>query len=278
MMQLQNQEYVRELMRWYVDAGVDETIADIAIDRFAENIQVINERKLAQEELSAAEPQNKVGQATTLHPSIPSKGAEAAMHDAVHLAASANTIDELRSVVENFDGCPLKKTATNLVFLDGNTESRILIIGGAPGADEDRQGIPFSGQNGQLFDKMMASIGLDRTNVLIGGIVFWRPPGNRSPTQAEISVCMPFVERLIELVDPHIVIAMGETAAKVLMAQKKAIGRLRGKWVDYSLPGLPRPIDLLAMNSPKVLLNSPIQKRDAWHDLLLIKKKLIEYE
>ncbi len=280
--QMANQDGIRELMRWYVDAGVDETIVDIAIDRFAETqeLKALKQSALKQTNISQPTsptifPSNKARHPT---PSTPQIGAEAAMHDAVHLAASASTVDELYSVVENFEGCPLKKTASNLVFLDGNRESRILIIGGAPGADEDRQGVPFSGQNGLLFDKMMASIGLDRSQVLIAGIVFWRPPGNRSPTQAEISVCMPFVERLIEIVDPHVVLAMGESSAKVLLAQKKAIGRLRGKWNEYSLPGLPRPINLLAMNSPNVLLNSPIQKRDAWHDLLLLKKKLSEFE
>jgi uracil-DNA glycosylase len=263
-----SQDTIHQLMRWYVDAGVDESITDSPVDRFAEEVLLKAEKQAAQSNPAPVNTPAKVS-------SVP-VGAEEAMHDAVHLAATANTVDELQAVIEGFEGCPLKKSATNLVFLDGNKDSRILLIGGAPGTDEDRQGIPFSGQNGVLFDQMIGSIGLDRSKILLSSVVFWRPPGNRTPTQAEISVCMPFVERLIEIVDPHVLIAVGENAARVLLAQKQAIGRLRGKWHDYSLPGLPRPIDLMAINGPRVLLNSPIQKREAWQDLLLLKKKLTE--
>jgi len=268
-------------MRWYGDAGVDETIAEVPVDRFAEFSQIREEKQKSQSVKPA--PGGPVVSGVGASPSAAGSppvpiGAEEAMHDAVHLAAASSTIDELRVAIEGFDGCPLKKSATNLVFLDGNPESRILLIGGAPGASEDRQGIPFAGPEGDLMDRMLASIDLDRSKVLMSGIVFWRPPGNRTPTQTEISICMPFVERLIEIVDPQVLIAVGESSARVLLAQKQAIGRLRGKWNDYSLPGLPRPIDLMAINGPGVLLNSPAQKRDAWHDLLMLKQKLTEFQ
>ena len=202
------------------------------------------------------------------------QGAEAAIHDAVGLAEAANSVDVLYAALQSFDGCPLKKTATNLVFTDGNPAAKILFIGEGPGADEDRQGLPFVGPSGQLLDRMLASIGLDRQRVLISNTVFWRPPGNRTPTTAEIAICMPFVERLIDVVDPDIVIALGGAAAKTLLAQSQGIGRLRGKWFSYSSPRLPRPIDAAAMFHPAYLLRSPGQKREAWRDMLMLKKKL----
>lgn len=193
---------------------------------------------------------------------------------AVHLAQASVTVDGLRRALEGFDGCGLKKTATNLVFTDGNPEARILFIGEGPGAEEDRRGIPFVGPSGKLLDKMMASIGLDRADVLISNTVFWRPPGNRTPTVHETAVCMPFVERLIELVDPKILVALGGPAAKSLLAQTVGVGRLRGKWFPYSTPGLARPIEATALYHPAYLLRSPGQKRNTWSDWLDIKRKL----
>ena len=183
-------------------------------------------------------------------------------------------MDELRLALEAFDGCALKKTATNLVFTDGNPEARILFIGEGPGAEADRHGLPFVGPSGKLLDAMMASVGLDRTDVLISNIVFWRPPGNRTPTPQETAVCMPFVERLIELVDPKILVALGGPAAKSLLAQTEGVGRLRGKWFSYSTPGLARPIEATALYHPAYLLRSPGQKRVTWMDWLDIKRKL----
>lgn len=264
------QQAVVELLRWYIDAGVDETIADIAVDRFAE-VSVKPREIPPQTDTAPDTVRMAVPVAVPVGAAV---GAEVAMHEAVHLAAAAKTVEELYKALDTFDGCPLKKTATNLVFLDGNSSARILFIGGPPGTDEDLAGLPFAGQQGELFDRMMGSIGLDRSHVLMTGVVFWRPPGNRSPTATEISVCMPFVERLIEIVDPQVLVAVGESAARLLLARKQAIGRLRGSWHSYSLPGLPRPIDLLAMNGPRVLLNSPAQKRDAWHDLLMLRDKI----
>ncbi len=257
-------------MRWYQEAGVDETISDEPVNRF-----------MAPEPVEPAEPEVPVEQdAPRKAPfkkepddALP-KGAEAAIHDAVNLAAAAESVEQLRAVLETFDGCALKKTATNLVFTDGNPEAKIMFVGEGPGADEDRQGLPFVGPSGQLLNKMLESIGLNRDSVLISNTVFWRPPGNRTPTTAEISICMPFVERLIEVVDPEILIALGGAAAKTLLAQTQGIGRLRGKWFSYSSPRLPRPIDAAAMFHPAYLLRSPHQKREAWRDMLMLKEKL----
>ncbi|MBT3305671.1 MAG: uracil-DNA glycosylase [Alphaproteobacteria bacterium] len=274
-----------ELLRWYVDAGVDETIAEHPVNRF-----------LVAEEISAPAPTvpqdapKGLSDATTapaaISPPAPpisivqkpvGAGEGSANGDvttAVHLAQAAGTVDELRQALENFDGCALKKTATNLVFLDGNAEARVMLVGEGPGAEEDRQGLTFVGPSGILLDKMMASVGLDRTNVLISNTVFWRPPGNRTPSPQETAVCMPFVERLIELVDPKILIALGGPAAKLLLAQTSGVGRLRGKWFPYSTPGLSCPIEATALFHPAYLLRSPGQKRDTWKDWRAIKSKI----
>ncbi|MBL6933541.1 MAG: uracil-DNA glycosylase [Rhodospirillales bacterium] len=286
-----NEENIRELMRWYLDAGVDETISDAPVDRFtaAEQSAVFASQaepdaaKASQAVPDAAKPSpgksDKAGKPQDQKPrqdnTLP-QGAEAAIHTAVSLASAANSVEELRSALESFDGCPLRKTATNLVFVDGNPAAKILFVGEGPGADEDLQGLPFVGPGGQLLDRMLASIGLDRQSVLISNTVFWRPPGNRTPTTAEIAICMPFVERLIDVVDPDILIALGGAAAKTLLAQSQGIGRLRGKWFPYSSPRLPRPIDAMAMFHPAYLLRSPGQKREAWRDMLMLKQKLTE--
>ena len=242
----------QELLRWYIDAGVDETISENPVNRF----------------------KAKDAPTPTPAPASAPVSANGEIATAVHLAQAAETVDELRRALETFDGCALKKTATNLVFTDGNPEARILFIGEGPGAEEDRQGLPFVGPSGKLLDAMLASVGLDRTAVLISNIVFWRPPGNRTPTPQETAVCMPFVERLIELVDPKILVALGGPAAKSLLAETEGVGRLRGKWFSYSTPGLARPIKATALYHPAYLLRSPGQKRVTWMDWLDIKRKL----
>ena len=278
----------QELLRWYIDAGVDETIADGPVNRFQEKPKAANpaappvpldlgekKKDLAD---AAAPPPSSSPSLPEASPEIsllpPQGGANGEVTAAVHLAQSAESVDELRRALETFDGCGLKKTATNLVFTDGNPEAPILFVGEGPGAEEDRQGLPFVGPSGKLLDKMLASIGLDRTGVLISNTVFWRPPGNRTPTPQETAVCMPFLERLIELVDPKILVALGGPAAKSLLAETTSVGRLRGKWFSYSTPGLARPIDATALYHPAYLLRSPGQKRVTWMDWLGIKSKL----
>jgi DNA polymerase len=192
------------------------------------------------------------------------------------LAEAAQSVAELRAALETFNGCALQKTATNLVFTDGSPEGQVIFVGEAPGAEEDRQGVPFVGPSGKLIDRMLDSIGLDRTRVLITNTIFWRPPGNRSPTTQEIAICMPFLERLIELVGPKVLVAVGGPAASALLAQPQGITKLRGRWFSYETARMVRPIPATAMFHPAYLLRSPAQKRDVWRDLLALRRKLDE--
>jgi len=187
-----------------------------------------------------------------------------AASDARARARQAKSLDELERILADFDACPLRFTAKNLVFADGNPEARVMFLGEAPGADEDRIGKPFMGRSGQLLDKMMKAIGLDRTSAYIGNIVPWRPPGNRNPTPQEVAVCRPFVERQIELVDPDIIVCLGAPATQTLTGSKDGILRTRGRLFPYKLPN--REVKLLATLHPAFLLRQPVQKRLAWRD------------
>ena len=265
---------MRALLGWYLDAGVDEAIGETPIDRYAGSVdQRPGDQRPGDQRAGDQRARNQRSRAPRPN-ARPTLSGEAAVESAVSLASRADSLDALRSALDAFEGCPLKKTATSLVFTDGVADARVLFIGEAPGAEEDRLGRPFVGASGKLLDHMLASIGLDRTNVLISNTVFWRPPGNRNPTSIEIAVCMPFVERLIELVDPRILIALGGAAAKSLLGESQGVGRLRGRWFSYSSPRLPRPIDAAAMFHPAYLLYSPAQKREAWHDLLALRDRL----
>ncbi|MET3414320.1 MULTISPECIES: uracil-DNA glycosylase [Methylobacterium] len=187
-----------------------------------------------------------------------------AASDARARARQAKSLDELERILADFDACPLRFTAKNLVFADGNPEARVMFLGEAPGADEDRIGKPFMGRSGQLLDKMMKAVGLDRTSAYIGNIVPWRPPGNRNPTPQEVAVCRPFVERQIELVDPDIIVCLGAPATQTLTGTKDGILRTRGRLFPYKLPS--REVKLLATLHPAFLLRQPVQKRLAWRD------------
>ena len=277
----------RAVLEWYVEAGVDETIADKPVDRFqsaaAKGSDLADAPPAPASASLQAPPVSRVApkparEALFADAGPTAAGANGEVATAVHMAQAATCVDELRRALQAFDGCALKKTATNLVFTDGNPAADILFVGEGPGAEEDRQGLPFVGPSGRLLDKMLASIGLDRSRVLISNTVFWRPPGNRTPTPQETAVCMPFLERLIELVDPGILVALGGPAAKALLAQPTGIGRLRGKWFTYSTPRLARPIAATAMFHPAYLLRSPGQKRDTWRDLLAIRRKLADLQ
>lgn len=186
------------------------------------------------------------------------------------LARAANSIAALRAAVAGFQGCALKTTARNTVFSDGPEDAPVLIVGEAPGKDEDEQGKPFVGRSGQLLDRMLAHIGLDRkTNVLISNTIFWRPPGNRDPTQGEIVACLPFVERLIELSRPKLLILTGKAAAHTVLKREDGVMKLRGRRLLYTREGLELPVNTMVMLHPAYLLRQPQQKRLAWADLLL---------
>lgn len=258
-----------QALRWLVDMGADEAIGESPVDRFAvvpraaETVAPAETRRAPPPARPAAPP-----------PSAPSHTAmTTAVAGARALAAAATTVRELEAAVAGFDGCALKATATRLVFADGNPAAKIMFIGEAPGADEDRQGKPFVGVSGQLLDRMLGWIGLDRTTAYITNILFWRPPGNRPPTTAEIAACLPFVERHIELVAPDILVLVGGSSAKTLLNTQEGIIKLRGRWFEFQRPGLPRPIPAIATFHPAYLLRTPGQKREAWKDLLAIKRR-----
>src|SRR6266403_1251962 len=208
-------------------------------------------------------------------PRLPPASALALLEWQIAMGAD-ETIEALGALVAAFDGCPLKRTATTTVFIDGNPAAPIMIIGEAPGAEEDRIGRPFVGRAGQLLDRMLAAIGLDRTGVLISNVIYWRPPGNRTPTTAEIASCLPFVFRLIALVRPKVLVLSGGTAAGALLAQSQGITRLRGRWFDLAVPGLDQPVPTLPMFHPSFLLRTPERKREAWRDLLSLRARLDE--
>ncbi|MBW7946402.1 MAG: uracil-DNA glycosylase [Sphingomonadaceae bacterium] len=185
---------------------------------------------------------------------------------------TATTIPELRHAVEVFEGCPLRTAGVSTVFADGNPEARLMLIGEAPGAQEDRMGLPFVGPAGKLLDRMLAAIGRNRTNAYITNVTFWRPPGNRTPTPAEVETTMPFVRRHIALVRPKVIVALGACAARALTGDVTGIMRLRGQWRTISVEGTDFPI--LPTLHPAFLLRQPDAKRLAWADLLAVKAKL----
>lgn len=205
------------------------------------------------------------------------RAADSSVDNARALAAAASTVAELRAAVGGFDGCALKATARTTVFSDGVDDAPVLILGEAPGADEDKQGKPFVGRSGQLLDLMLAQIGLSRqANVLISNTIYWRPPGNRDPTQGEIAACLPFVERLIELTRPKLLILTGKAAAHTVMKREDGVMKLRGRRLQYTREGLTAPVNAMVMLHPAYLLRQPQQKRLAWADLLLAETWLEE--
>jgi len=253
-----------QLLEWYLEAGVDEAVDDQTTNYFhkpAETIVAV--------EVPQADKTVTAAPTSTLH-HTPS----AAIATARALADSATTLAELEAAVRGFDGCAIKKTASKTVFCDGNPEAKVMIIGEAPGAQEDIKGIPFCGPSGQLLDRMLAAIGLDRSSVYISNTVFWRPPGNRQPSPEETSICLPFVEKHIALIKPRILILSGGTATNTLLRKDASISRLRSKLYDYTNAYIESPLPTLVTFHPSYLLRTPSQKRLAWHDLLMIKEFL----
>lgn len=257
------------LLRWYMDAGVDEAIGEVALDRFA-----LSARPAAVKAVVAVVAVAAPVAPAPVFPAAAPAHPHAIPGTAAHIAAECKTLEELRHALEAFDGLPLKRTARSTVFADGNPQAAVMVIGEAPGQEEDRLGLPFVGKSGKLLDRMLASIGLDRDTVYITNVVPWRPVENRKPTPDEVAVCMPFVSRHIELVDPRLLILLGGASASALLARHEGINRLRGRWFDYASPGLPRPVPAMATFHPAYLLRTPAAKREAWRDLLQVKKRL----
>jgi len=271
----------QQLLRWYLDAGVDETIGEEPLDRYAlaqthaqaQTRAVTPVARSMAQPGSAAHPHQQTPHQPAAFPAAAPLAAEARA-TASHLAASCKTLPELQAAMEQFDGCLLKKSCQRTVFADGNPEARIMLIGEAPGADEDRLGLPFVGASGKLLDKMLASIGLDRSSAYITNVVPWRPPGNRKPEPTEIELCLPFIERHIALVDPAILVLLGGAPANALLGRPDAISRMRGRWWDYQCHGLARPLPAMPTFHPAYLLRTPAHKREAWLDFLAVRKRL----
>ncbi len=264
------------LLSFYLDCGADAAIDEAPLSRFG----------LGQQTVPSAQPAAIAPKAA---PSLPAKppvtpgtailGANdrALAESARAIARTAQSLGELRDILGRFDGIEsLRARATNLVFADGNPEARVMLVGEAPGADEDRLGKPFVGVSGQLLDRMLGAIGLDRTSFYITNVCFWRPPGNRKPTEAELVAQQPFVERHIELVAPKVLVLVGAASAHALLGTNDGITRLRGRWFDYKSPGLAAPIPALPIFHPAFLLRQPAQKRETWADLLKLKARLAE--
>ncbi len=256
-----DREEAAQLLRWYAEIGVDEAVCDETIDRFAVSSRPV-------EKAAPARPRTR--QAVPAAP-------RAALEHARALANDASSLGELLKAIEDFDGCPLKRTATTTCISDGNPDAGIMIIGEAPGAEEDRKGKPFVGPAGRLLDRMLATIGLDRNLVYITNTLYWRPPGNRTPTPEEIAVCLPFLEKQVEFVRPKLLVYAGGTAVKAMFdtAPGEGITRLRGRWFRLERPGR-EPVPAIAMFHPAYLLRQPARKRDTWHDLLAIRARMAE--
>jgi DNA polymerase len=254
------------LLRWYVAAGVDEATDAEPRDRFASPADVQPDAVVPVAPVPDSPPPAATVVAT----------ANAEYTDAAEIAAACATLADLRAAIAAFDGCALKRTATNTVISDGNEAAALMVVGEAPGAEEDRQGLPFVGPAGQLLDRMLAAIGLDRSSVYISNILPWRPPGNRSPTAEEIALCQPFAERQIALVQPRVLVLVGGTSAKALLNERQGITRLRGSWCQFTPAGCAQPIATMATFHPAYLLRQPSAKREVWRDLLAIQKKLEE--
>ncbi len=270
-----------ELLRWHRAMGVDEAVADAPLDwsRYdpkafklpVENAPPPSREERRDEPSAPAKSPPRPGEPSPLRAPALALGdpAAAAAHD---LARQAPDLAALEAAVAQFDGCPLKKTAKNLCFARGNPNAQLMLIGEAPGRDEDLQGKPFVGRAGQLLDKMLAAIGFGRDEAYITNVVYWRPPGNRTPTPQEVLACQPFLERQIELVEPELLVLLGGSAAKQVLNTEQGIMKLRGKWKSYESVG--RSIPTMATLHPAYLLRNPLAKRQAWHDLLTIKSAL----
>ena len=278
---------VEQLLTWYRDAGVDETLVDYPIDRFAATdlartaaIAVSRQSEAVVSSSSTPPPRAGLMPDAGAVPNLLSSAEDAPDLQAREAAGGATDLAALRESLTRFEGCALKHTAMTLVFGDGNPNADVMFIGEAPGADEDREGRPFVGVSGQLLDRMMASIGLDRGSVYITNILPWRPPGNRQPTPGEVAACLPFIQRHIQLVAPKVLVLVGGTSAKTLLGRKEGIMRLRGRWLAYQPEqrsgSESEPIPTLAIFHPAFLLRAPAQKANAWRDLLMVKQKLLK--
>ncbi|SEI16387.1 uracil-DNA glycosylase [Tardiphaga sp. OK245] len=261
---------VAQLLAFYLEAGVDCALMDEPVNRLSDDLPP------PARELSDSAPKRPPLNGMPPPPARPPTRVEVAPDVAIaaarDAARTAPSLEVLRGMLDTFDGCALKSTATQLVFADGNPQARIMFVGEAPGRDEDIEGLPFVGRSGKLLDLMMGAIGLKRTDVYIANVIPWRPPGNRTPTPQETQICLPFIQRQIELVNPDILVTLGNPSTQTLLQTRDGIMKSRGRWVDYDTGT--RKIKALATFHPAYLLRSPSYKRMTWMDLRSIAKAL----
>ncbi len=265
---------VRQLLAFYLEAGVDCALMEEPVDRLAEP-----DAPIAPAPVRETQPR-ALREAPAAAPPVPRSETapvpEVAIASAREAARSAPTLEALRALLETFEGCALRNTATRLVFADGNPQARIMFVGEAPGRDEDIEGLPFVGRSGKLLDRMIAAIGLDRSKAYIANVIPWRPPGNRTPTPQETQICLPFIQRQIELVNPDVLVTLGNPSTQTLLSTREGIMRTRGKWFDYDTGT--RTIRAMATFHPAYLLRSPSYKRMSWQDLRAIAKALAQVQ
>lgn len=247
-----------EVLKWYEDMGATEIVSDASVNRF-------EEKKNPEKQSTAPAAIREV------------TGPEHSKSSVRSIADTCNTLEALKDAVVNYKGLAITKTATNTVFSDGNPQSEIMMVGEAPGAEEDLQGIPFCGASGKMLDQMFSYVDIRREkNFYITNTIFWRPPGNRRPTPEELAICAPFVEKHISLIKPKLIILVGGTAVAALLDSKLGITKLRGKFFDYTNQYLDAPIKTTAIFHPSYLLRSPGQKKLAWQDILMLKQYIDE--
>jgi len=258
-------------LNWLVDAGADEAVGEEPVNRLVARPAAIGR--------AAATPSPAAPRSPTPSPIAPRPAPAPLDGDAIGTAmaraAAAANLTELKAALEAFEGCALKQKASNTVFADGTPAGGVMFIGEAPGRDEDRIGKPFVGRAGQLLDRMLASVGLNRqTNVYITNVINWRPPDNRDPTPEEAAMCLPFLRRHIELVDPKVMVLLGAVAARHVVGLTDGIMRSRGRWLDYRIGD--RMVPLLLTLHPAYLLRQPAHKKLAWRDLQSLAAKMEE--
>jgi uracil-DNA glycosylase len=263
---------VQQLLAFYLEAGVDCALTDAPVNRLSDPETA---PPPPGPEPRQTPPARSFMQSSAAIPAAHAEAAvtpEVAIHSAREAARTAPSLEALRDLLEKFDGCALKSTATRLVFADGNPQARVMFVGEAPGREEDLEGLPFVGRSGKLLDRMIAAIGLDRTSAYIANVIPWRPPGNRTPTPQETQICLPFIQRQIELVNPDVLVTLGNPSTQTLLSTREGIMKTRGKWFDYDTGT--RVIRAIATFHPAYLLRSPSYKRMSWQDLRAIAKAL----
>ena len=249
-------------LRLQIEWGADEALDDAPVNRMVAR---------------AKAPPPVVAVPSSIVAAPIGRAAEAvlsAAQRAKDVALAAQSLDALRAALATFDGCALSATATSLVFSDGNPASGLMLVGEAPGAEEDRAGTPFVGPAGQLLDRMLASVGLDRTGCVMTNVIPWRPPGNRNATDAEVAICLPFLLRHIALVRPRHLVLLGALATQAVLGTKGGIARQRGRWMKATIPGLDEPVAVLPMLHPGFVQKNIGSKASAWADMITLRRAL----